>query len=401
MRKVWLALVFFVCFIFIVTVYAPPSLAEICVPEGRFHPVECFKAVRDATGLWGVLALFLIAFLVSYFLSPIGKGLQDKVKEKSGEWWLHIFSWLRPASMSPTEIQRREAEESEQEKHESINDYLNALLSRAYPLKPSEDELFVNLESALSISLSARDESNPMKSFAEQERFNDLGEAINYVSRDNEYPYPALALLGEPGAGKSTLLRKLARQITQERKDDPSKHLPIFVSLSTHKSGTPLAFLRQHWKNIFNFDGFLDALDGKRIWLFIDGLNEMPRGGYEDRVMAWRDFLSEHFRPNGNRALIACRIADYDRGMDVPQLIVHEMDDERIQNFLKRRNPQQADALWDSLKKERDEAEEREALGTAEKNAVPFMILQKPPFGLTRLPCFQEKMACRAIAPIC
>ena len=58
MRKKLLPLVFIICFIFPMTVRAqgptpPPSLAEICYPEGKFHLVECARAVWDAKGfLW-------------------------------------------------------------------------------------------------------------------------------------------------------------------------------------------------------------------------------------------------------------------------------------------------------------------------------------------------------------
>jgi len=377
MRKVWLALVFIVCFIFPVAVFAqaptpPPTLGEICFPEGKFHSVECFNAVWDAGGVGGVIALVILVLFIFQFLNPGGEAFRDKVKEKFGELWLRMFPWLRPASMSPAEIQRREADylleleksgalRQPEEVASQFDLYLNMLHAHENPLRPSEDKVFVDLESGLSIppriGLSVKVESNQLKSFAEQKTFNDLAEALNCVDEQTGYPYPTLALLGEPGAGKSTLLRKLARQVVQERMDDPSKPLPIFVSLSAHKSGSPLTFLRQHWKTMLGFDGLDDALANERVWLFLDGLNEMPRTNYDTRVVEWRTFLRTHCpaHTNGNRALIACRIADYGDGMDAPRLIIHAMDDERIQQFLKKRTPDHADVLWGALEKDRDE----------------------------------------------
>jgi predicted NACHT family NTPase len=376
MRHKWLAFFVFIILMFPMVVHAqtptpPPTLTEICYPQGEFHTAECAKALWDKWGIGGVIALVIGVLVFYLFLTPSGKAFQQQVEEKVGEW-LRSFPLFRPTPTPPAEIQRREAEYLlELEKSESLRQpdeiasqfdtYLNRLHAHENPLRPSEDKVFVELESGLSIKprigLSIKVESNQTKSFAEQKTFNDLTEALNCVDEQTGYPYPSLALLGEPGAGKSTLLRKLARQIVQERIVDSSKPLPIFVSLSAHKSGSPLTFLRQHWKKMLGFDGLDDALASGRVWLFLDGLNEMPRTNYDTRVVEWRAFLRGHCpaNANGNRALIACRIADYGEGVDVPRLIIHAMDDERIQQFLKKRTPDHADALWAALEKDRDE----------------------------------------------
>ena len=241
-----------------------------------------------------------------------------------------------------------------------FDEYLNTLHARENPLSPSEDKNFVDLESGLSIrphiGLSVKVESEQSKSIVEQRTFNSLVEAMNYVDEHTGLPYPVLALLGEPGAGKSTLVRKFARQIVGERIADSSKPLPIFVSLSAYKSESPIMFLRQHWIKMLGFDGLEDALANGKVWLFLDGLNEMPRANYDLHVIDWQNFLRKHcLARNGNRALIACRSADYGDGVDAPILTIHAMDDERIQQFLKKRMPNHAEELWDALKKDRDE----------------------------------------------
>lgn len=372
MRKTWLALVFVMCFIFPMPVYAqtptpPPGILEICYPEGKFHPVECARAVWDATGLGGVFTLALILLVGRLILTPSGKALQSWVENKVGE---RLRSFSAPTPFS--EIQRHEAESEyllDLEKSETLrqpdeiashfDEYLNTLDTRENPLMLSEDKNFVDLESGLSIptriGLAVKVESEQSKSFAEQKTFNSLEEAMNYVDEQSGYPYPALALLGEPGAGKSTLLRKFARQIVQERIADKTKPLPIFVTLSAHKSGSPLTFLRQHWIKMLRFDGLEEALANGKVWLFLDGLNEMPREKFDMHKEDWRTFLGKYCSGNGNRALIASRIADYGEGVDVPRLVIHPMDDERIQNFLKKRTPEHAEILWDALKKDRDE----------------------------------------------
>ncbi|MEW5938686.1 MAG: NACHT domain-containing protein, partial [Chloroflexota bacterium] len=370
MRQALFVLVLLASLFFPVTVRAqgptpPPSLAEICYPEGKFHIVECVKAVWDKAGLWGVGILVLGILIVYLFVTPAGKAFQTWFGEMVGNW---LRSFSKPTH--PAEVQRREDEYLlELEKSETLRQpdeiasqfdrYLNALHDRENPLRPSEEKVFVELESGLSIppriGLSLKVESEQSRSFVEQKTFNDLAEAMNCMDDQTGCPYPALALLGEPGSGKSTLLRKFARQIVGERIQDSTKLLPIFVSLSAHKNGSPLTFLRGYWKKTLGFDGLDDALANGRVWLFLDGLNEMPRDGYDRRVMEWRTFLRQHCPPNGNRAVIACRIADYGEGVDVPRLMIHAMDDDRIQQFLKKRTPDHAETLWKALEKDRGE----------------------------------------------
>ncbi len=362
----------------------PPSLPELCYPEGKFHIVECFKAVRDRMGLWGVAAFVVFLFIAIYFLTPSGQGLQEKVKEKSSEWWLRIFPWLRPAPLPSAEVRRREVEYlSELERSDTIrgdaeklarfDEYLHGLQSEENPLKPSEDRVFVDLESGLSveqrIGLSVKSESQQTKSFVELKTFASLAEAVNYVDEQTGKPYRALALLGEPGAGKSTLLRQLARRAVRERKEDPSKPLPLFVSLSEHKHGSPLAFLRWLWKKKLGYDGFDNALANEGVWLFLDGLNEMLSADYHSRVGQWREFLRG--LPEGNRAVVACRIADYGKGLDLPRLTIHPMDEERIRRFLEKRAPDRAGALWEALKKDREEGYGR----MYELAQIPFWLV--------------------------
>jgi formylglycine-generating enzyme required for sulfatase activity len=200
---------------------------------------------------------------------------------------------------------------------------------------------------------------------------------------ETRQPYPAFALLGEPGAGKSTLLRKMARDAVKRHLKDASAPLPLFVSLSDHKKGDPLTFLREHWANQMGFDGLENALDTGRVWLFADGLNEMGRRGYETRIAQWRDFLRRRFQPGGNRAVIACRIADYGEGLALPRLIIHAMDETRIKNFLNKRIPERADALWDEL--EHDRVERRGDLYRLA--SIPFwLVMMASVAGRTGLP---------------
>jgi formylglycine-generating enzyme required for sulfatase activity len=340
-------------------------------------------------GFLGIIVLGVLLLFYLFFISSAVKAAQDKIEE----WWksLPIF---RAAPLPPAEIQRREVDylqgleqspalQPPDEMAVKLDVYLASLRDRENPLKPSEEIVYVPLEGGLGADISPRiglfrggqpeermsawqwvrarvfGRMEPVeagKMFAEQKTFKDLAEAMEAVDEDAQAPYPVLALLGEPGAGKSTILRKFARDMVRKRLADPAALLPFFVSLSAHKNGSPLTYLRGEWKRMLGFDGLDDALAAGRIWLFADGLNEMPRAMYESRKAQWRAFLREHFLPNGNRALVACRVADYGEGIGAPRLVIHGMDDDRIQSFLRKRIPDRAAVLWQELERDKEES---------------------------------------------
>jgi hypothetical protein len=141
-------------------------------------------------------------------------------------------------------------------------------------------------------------------------------------------PFPALALLGDPGAGKSTSLRHLGLELMQEilEGEEPDVPILLFVSLGDHRQGRPVDFLAQEygrWYGAKEFrKEFWEVLQAGRLWLLADGLNEMPCADEEDRearVRDWRRFFKHDFPP-GNRALVACRVADYGVGLYLPRL---------------------------------------------------------------------------------
>ncbi|MCI0521423.1 MAG: hypothetical protein L0Z70_14340, partial [Chloroflexi bacterium] len=341
-------------------------------------------------GPWAAFVLILGLLLWFFGFTPLGKAIQERI----GEWWKTKLAFLRPAPPPPAEIQRREVEyldgllaspalKPPDEAAAQLDAYLRQLQDHEPPLYPSEEKIYVPLAGGLdlelkpAISLHRRgpDEarrsfwqrlkerlwggSRPVeanKMFAPQRTFKDLTEAVDALDDETGAPHPVLVLLGEPGAGKSTLLRKFARRMVEQRLQDPAAKLPIFVSLGAHKSGNPLAFLRQAWIHRLGFDGLEDALAAGRVWLFADGLNEMPRAGYESRMAQWGAFLKgDYFTRHGNRALAACRVTDYGAGVNAPKLLIHPMDDERILDFLKKRIPGRAEALMRDLEKDRDE----------------------------------------------
>jgi predicted NACHT family NTPase len=194
--------------------------------------------------------------------------------------------------------------------------------------------------------------------------FDDIQAAVDAPAprSDSPEPFPAMVLLGDPGSGKSTSLRHLALAKLQVALSDPeSAFLPLFVNLGDHASGSPGEFLVEQWRQAYRADDLGEVMRDGRLWLLADGLNEMPADderAYEARVQAWRRFFKkgEGQFPPGNRALVACRVADYGTGLDLPRLHVEPMDDGHIADFVAarfRKAPDRGERLLAELQADR------------------------------------------------
>ena len=355
----------------------PPRPVEKCFEDGLS---ACLPEIWSAYGAWGVIVLLVVALII-YFISPVGERLRVKV----GDWFDKIIS-RHPAEL---QLEDRPLEEYVEEldrdlEQQSIDpvvafsDYLRRLEENAEPLRPREADRFVPLSGSMTMELRPRigfsplpDASTEQATFKEQATFPDLTEALQAIDPRTGSPYPAFALRGEPGAGKSTLLRKLARDIVGQCRADPQGYLPVYVSLSKHRRGKPIDFLRKHWRMYVRVGNFNDMLADGRIWLFADGLNEMERQGYNVRVEQWRELLRQHFAPGRNRAVVACRTADYGEGLLLPRLDIYPMNPKQIQEFLQKYIPTQAKSIWSQI--ERDAIEKRGDLYRMAQ--IPFWLV--------------------------
>ena len=151
---------------------------------------------------------------------------------------------------------------------------------------------------ALTLLVDQGEESASGRWAAKAERYEDLGALLAGV------PDPALVVLGPPGSGKSTLLRhlELDAAVASLRGEDPRDTVTYFIQLNQYKPaepGQPLPsperWLAQRWAAAHpNLPSLEVLLDGGRMILLLDALNEMPASSereFRERVGLWKDWL--------------------------------------------------------------------------------------------------------------
>ncbi len=117
--------------------------------------------------------------------------------------------------------------------------------------------------------------------------------------REGIRQYKRVALIGDPGAGKTTTLERLAYELATEAAEDEHKPLPLFVRLGAYNGGDFDTFLDSSFGGLM----LVDYLPG-RVFLLLDGLNEMP-SEVAPQVDGW---LRRHA---DTPVIVTCRKLDY------------------------------------------------------------------------------------------
>jgi len=140
-----------------------------------------------------------------------------------------------------------------------------------------------------------------------------------------------IILLGEPGSGKTTTLWRLAYDYATAARDDGQAPLPVLVPLGGYTDDSPFdAYLARY---LGPLAAHLETYRAsRRLILLLDGLNEMPRAGYDERVGRIREVLD---RQPGDVVVVTCRALDYVVKLEGLQKVeVSPLDEERIRTFL-------------------------------------------------------------------
>ena len=199
MRKVWLALVFIVCFIFPVTVFAqgptpPPSVIQVCLDE---RLGTCVERVKQDFGYGGIILAVLV---IAVLLPPVRKKLQE---------WIEGLISKNPFA-----------------RNTGLRRYLKAFIAENrvfgfrgmvnYALKPIDlTNAYIQLD--LSFSKLAEKETRKKGGDAIPEKaFMRQGEKVDFhLAQILKAGYKKIAIVGDAGSGKSALLQWAGMTIAQ------------------------------------------------------------------------------------------------------------------------------------------------------------------------------------------
>jgi hypothetical protein len=158
--------------------------------------------------------------------------------------------------------------------------------------------------------------------------------------RDYDDLLPALhelrqvLVLGEPGIGKTTTLYKLADELRIAAEQDQDAPIPVILPLREWKDATPWQDFAHRQLGALG-DRYAPLLHDQRLYLLLDGLNELPRDDRRaGKVETLRGLLRE-----GLPAAVTCRELDYrDEALrlDLDTITIHPLAPERILDFLQR-----------------------------------------------------------------
>lgn len=144
--------------------------------------------------------------------------------------------------------------------------------------------------------------------------------------------YRRLVLLGEPGSGKTTTLWRLVCEYAQAAKENPTAPLPLLVALGGYTGPEPLL---DYCRTAGGLLGpyLTPYLQQGRLLLLLDGLNELPRRDYSERVARVQQLLDDY--PDLS-VVVTCRALDYVETLALAKLAVKALDPARQLAYLQR-----------------------------------------------------------------
>ncbi len=125
-----------------------------------------------------------------------------------------------------------------------------------------------------------------------------------------------ILLLGEPGSGKTTTLLSFANEIAEQRLSNPDLLLPVYAPIHTWDGTSKLVDWLAY---VTGLDAGLlqEQIDGERIILLLDGLDELPSGDFSEDAKDARthdhrlEFMKALEQFSTTPIIITCRYRGY------------------------------------------------------------------------------------------
>lgn len=178
---------------------------------------------------------------------------------------------------------------------------------------------------------------------------------VNYL-RKNSIPEKRMLIWGDAGMGKSTALEYLAYSDAEEKLNNPTNNLPVYIPLGllTDKNIS----IKQ---TIFNKIG-VDSLFGEKMMkegkinLFLDAVNEIPRDDNNQlKTLRQREIQNLVNDYKQTFIIISNRPQDENIYRKIPVFQLQKMDRTQIEIFLKRntdKNTKLVDLILNEIRKD-------------------------------------------------
>ncbi len=143
-----------------------------------------------------------------------------------------------------------------------------------------------------------------------------LNQVLSTQQQGNATKKTRIAIIGEPGAGKTTLLQKIAFEV------DKNGGLPIVVSLGDLRGRNLRQYLLEDWlvdavpRRITQDveDDFVEQFNQGRVWLLLDGVDEMATGSLS-ALDDLKQQLASSFVARA-RVVLTCRLNVWDSNLN-------------------------------------------------------------------------------------
>lgn len=152
-------------------------------------------------------------------------------------------------------------------------------------------------------------------------------------------------VLGEPGAGKTTFLRSLEWKACTRLLSNPVAPVPLFIRLTQWPEG------KSDLRTLILYELEVRALRDvptRRLMLLLDELNEIDAASYGAKLKAINNWV----RANPSVPIVvASRRQHYEAAekLPLPNLLLHALDDSRVETFIRNYLGDQADGLLSEL----------------------------------------------------
>lgn len=167
---------------------------------------------------------------------------------------------------------------------------------------------------------------------------------------------PILVVRGIPGAGKSVAMRQVTQELVKLSADSRRKSIPIFIPLGQIGSSVPTPFEGSDWV-LQQIRGYLDGgnfesrdsniaakfisrqleslLEEGRCVIIFDGMDELPRHGYDKKCQTLVQFAQRWTQGKANRIIFSCREFDYPKELRIHSLVLLQFDWKDVEKYLK------------------------------------------------------------------